>query len=188
MLLANVVETSGRVAATSKRLAKIELLADLLKQLIPDEIEIVVAFLSGNTRQGRTGIGFAVVRDSDAEPAQIPTLEILDVDRALASLSDAKGAGSEQQKRAQLRSLMSQATIEEQQFLKELLLGGLRQGALEGLMFEALAKASGTGADRIRRAAMMAGDTGIVARKLLESGEASLDAYQIQLFQPVHPM
>src|SRR5580698_7851074 len=188
MLLANVVETSGRVAATSKRLAKIELLADLLKQLSPDEIEIVVAFLSGNTRQGRTGIGFAVVRDSHAEAAQTPTLEILDVDRALASLSDAAGRGSEQQKRAQLQSLMALATPSEQQFLRELLLGGLRQGALEGIMFEALARASGVALDRIRRAAMMAGDIARVARALLESGEASLDAWGIQLFQPVHPM
>jgi DNA ligase-1 len=188
MLLANVVETSGRVAATSKRLAKIELLARLLKQLDSEEIEIVVSFLSGATRQGRTGIGFAVVRDSQAAPAAKATLEVLDADRALASLAGAKGPGSEQQKRAQLQSLMALATLEEQQFLKELLLGGLRQGALEGLMLEALAKASGVSLDRIRRAAMMAGDTGRVARQLLESGEASLDACRIQLFQPVHPM
>jgi len=188
MLLADVVETSGRVAATSKRLAKIDLLASLLKQLDPEEIETVVSFLSGGTRQGRIGIGFAVVRDSEAEPAARATLEILDVDRVLASLAVAKGRGSEQQKRDQLLSLMALATAEEQQFLKELLLGGLRQGALQGLMFEALAKASGAPLDRIRRAAMMAGDTGLVARQLLESGEASLDDWSIKLFQPVHPM
>jgi DNA ligase 1 len=188
MLLASVVETSGRVAATSKRLAKIELLADLLKKLDPEEIEIVVSFLSGVTRQGRAGIGLAVVRDSEATPAPTATLEILDLDRALASLAGVKGRGSDQRKRTQLQSLMALATAEEQRFLRELLLGGLRQGALEGLMFEALAKASGAGLDRIRRAAMMAGDTGLVARQLLESGEASLDAWSIKLFQPVHPM
>src|SRR5580700_6348296 len=159
MLLANVVEASRRVADTSKRLVKIELLADLLRQLSPDEIEIVVSFLSGFTRQGRTGIGFAVVRDSHADPASTATLEILAVDRALASLTGIKGRGSEQQKRDRLQSLMALATGDEQQFLKELLLGGLRQGALEGIMFEALAKASGVSLERIRRAAMMAGDT-----------------------------
>ena len=143
MLLADVVETSGRVAGTSKRLAKIELLADLLKQLQPAEIEVVVSFLSGGTRQGRAGVGYAVVRDSQAPPAATATLEVLDVDRALAALAAVKGRGSEQQKRDRLQSLMGLATVEEQQFLKELLLGGLRQGALEGLMFEALAKASG---------------------------------------------
>jgi DNA ligase-1 len=83
---------------------------------------------------------------------------------------------------------MTLATPAEQQFLKELLLGGLRQGALEGIMFEALAKASGVSTSRIRRAAMMAGDTARIARSLLESGETSLDAYTIRLFQPVLPM
>ncbi len=188
MLLANVVETSGRVAATSKRLAKIEFLADLLQQPDPDEVEIVVSFLSGETRQGRTGIGFAVVRDAHASPSPDATLTIREVDRALASLANVNGRGSEQRKRDELQSLMALATPPEQQFLKELLLGGLRQGALEGIMFEALAKASGVSPDRIRRAAMMAGDTPRVARSLLECGEASLDAFTIQLFQPVHPM
>ena len=188
MLLANVVETSARVTGTPKRLAKVEYLAALLKQLSPDEIGIVVSFLSGFTRQGRTGIGYAVVRDAHAEPAPAPTLEVLDVDRALGLLAETRGGGSEQQKRGQLQSLMARATAEEQQFLRELLLGGLRQGALEGIMFEALAKASGVSADRIRRAAMMAGDTARVARSVLESGDAALDVYGIQLFQPVQPM
>ena len=132
MLLANVVETSRRVAATSKRLVKIELLAGLLKQLSPEEIEIAVPFLSGSTRQTRTGIGFAAVRDSQAAPAQTATLDLLDVDRSIDYIIHAKGRGSEQQKRERLQSLMARATEEEQQFLKELLLGGFRQGALEG--------------------------------------------------------
>ncbi len=188
MLLANVVETSGQIAATSKRLAKIGLLAELLGGLRGDEIEVVVSFLSGVTRQGKTGIGFAVVRDASIAPAAEATLEILEVDWALTSLARTKGTGSGQHKREQLQSLLARATAGEQQFLKELLLGGLRQGSLEGLMFEGLARASGVSADRIRRAAMMAGDLRRVARSLLESGEASLDAYDIQLFQPVHPM
>lgn len=188
MLLAKVVETSAKVAATPKRLAKIELLSDLLKQLHGDEIDIAVSFLSGFTRQGRSGVGYAAVKDSHADPATIATLEITDIDHALARLARTKGAGSEQSKREQLRVIMSAATAEEQQFLRELLLGGLRQGALEGLMFEALARASGVILDRIRRAAMMAGDTPRVARSLLESGESALDAWSIRLFQPVHPM
>lgn len=188
MRLANVVETSARVAATSKRTGKIHLLAELLRQLTPEETEIVVSFLSGTTRQGRSGVGFAAVRDSHTQPAAAGTLELLDVDRALAGLAQVKGRGSEQQRRDRLQALMSLATAEEQQFLRELLLGGLRQGALEGIMFEALAKSSSVAPDRIRRAAMMAGDTGLVARDLAESGEASLEKWSIRLFRPVHPM
>lgn len=188
MLLANVVETSTRVAATPKRLAKTDLLADLLRQLTAEEIEIVVAFLSGEIRQGRSGVGYAAIRDAVAEPAATPSLSITDVDRALTVLTTTKGKGSEQEKRAQLRSLMMRATAEEQRFLRELLLGGLRQGALEGIMLEAVAKASGVALDRIRRAAMMAGEIGHVARMLWESGEASLDEWSVQIFRPVHPM
>ncbi len=188
MLFASVVETSLLVAATSSRLNKIDLLASLLKQLNPDEIEIVVSFLSGAPRQGRIGVGYAVVRGAEAPVGPTATLQVQDVDRALSALARVKGRGSELEKRSQLQALMALATAEEQQFLKELLLGGLRQGALEGIMFEALAKASGVGADRIRRAAMMAGDTARIARSLLESGETSLDAYTIRLFQPILPM
>jgi DNA ligase-1 len=188
MLLANVVDTSTRVAATSKRLAKIEALAELLKQLRGEEIEIVVSFLSGAARQGRIGIGYAVVRDSDGAPAEVATLEVAEVDRVLTRLSRTKGRGAEQSKREQLQALLVRATASEQQFLKELLLGGLRQGALEGIMLEALARASGADLGRIRRAVMMAGNTPLVARALLESGDSALDQYTIQLFQPVHPM
>jgi DNA ligase-1 len=188
MLLANVVETSARVAATSKRLAKTELLADLLRQLTPDEIEVVVPFLSGETRQGRSGIGYSAVRDSDAPPASAASLEVLDVDRALTVLATTKGRGSAQHRRERLQALLSRATADEQRFLRELLLGGLRQGALEGIMFEALAKASGVPLDRIQRAAMMAGDTGRVSRQLWEHGAASLAQWTVQIFQPVHPM
>jgi DNA ligase-1 len=188
MLFAVVVEASRRVAAASQRLAKTKLLSDLLKQLIPDEVEIVVSFLSGSIRQGRSGIGYAVVRDSQTEPALAPALEVMDVDRALDALTTLKGRGSEQQKRDRLRSLLALATEPEQRFLKELLLGGLRQGALEGLMLEALATASGIPSERVRRAVMLAGDTGRVARSLLESGEASLEAWTVHLFRPVQPM
>lgn len=188
MLLANVVETSGQVAATSKRLMKIGLLADLLKQLQGDEIDVVVSFLSGSTRQGRTGIGYATVRNAEAPPADAASLVVLDIDQRLAALAQIKGPGSEQRKRDAVRKMLALATAGEQQFLKELVLGGLRQGALEGIMLEALARASGAQLDRIRRAAMMAGDTARVARSLLESGDSSLDQYSIQLFRPVQPM
>lgn len=188
MLLANVVETSRRVAEASGRLAKVELLAALLRALDPEEVEIVVAFLSGYTRQGRIGIGWATLRAAAAPPVETATIEIHEVDRALASLAAVAGRGSERQKRDLLQALFARATQAEQTFLNGLLLGGIRQGALEGVMLEALAKASGVDSIRIRRAVMMAGDIARVARAALESGEASLGQYEVQLFRPVQPM
>jgi len=188
MLLAKVVDTSRRVAETAKRLEKIGLLSELLKQLAADEIETVVAFLSGRARQGRIGIGWATLQAAAAPPAPDPSLEIRDVDRAVDALAAIEGRGSEQQKRALLHSLLARATQAEQEFLTGLLLGEIRQGALEGLMVEALAKAAGVGPERLRRAVMMAGDIRRVARSVLESGAEGLGAYGVQLFRPVHPM
>jgi DNA ligase-1 len=188
MLLAQIVETSQRVADTSRRLEKVELLATLLKQLDAEESEIAVAYLCGYTRQGRIGIGSAALRASGAEPSAMAALEISDVDRAFASLAAVEGRGAEGQRRESLRALMARATALEQKFLTALLFGEIRQGALEGVMVEALARASGATAEEVRRAVMMAGDIARVARALLQEGPAGLAQYTIQLFRPVQPM
>ena len=188
MLLANVVETSRRVAETSKRLEKIGLLATLLRQLGPEEIEIVVHFLAGQIRQGRIGIGYAALREVRNSPASHPSLEILDIDRMLESILKTSGGGSERRRLELLQSMFVRATEPEQQFLAGLLMGELRQGALEGIMLEAIAKASGISSERVRRAAMMAGDIAKVARAALEQGEAGLSQYDIQMFRPIQPM
>lgn len=188
MLLAAVVETSRRVAATSRRLAKIELLAGLLQQLRGEEIAIVAAFLSGGTRQGKTGIGYRTLQEAGAPAAVSASLEIADVDRRLTELASLKGKGSEQLRLAMLRALMAAATADEQRFLQGLLTGELRQGALEGLLVDGIAQAAGISPDRVRRAAMMAGDIVPVAHAAMERGEAGLAVYGLQLFRPVQPM
>ncbi len=188
MLLADVVETSRRVSETARRLAKIDLLAGLLRQAALDEIACVVAFLSGNTLQGRIGVGYATLRDAAGGAADASSLEIREVDRMLDTLAAVEGPGSDRQKRELLHSLFARATAAEQRFLKGLLLGELRQGALEGVMLEALAKAFAAGPDQVRRAAMMTGDIARVARILRERGPAGLEGCDVQLFRPVQPM
>jgi DNA ligase-1 len=188
MLLAQVVETSRRVTETSRRLEKIELLAALLKQLADEECEIAVAFLCGYTRQGRIGVGYAALRDSGAPASETANLEIEDVDRAFVALAAVGGRGAEAQRRDLLNKLLARATAPEQKFLTGLLFGEIRQGALEGVMVEALARASGVPADQVRRAVMLAGDIARVARAVLREGAAGLAPYTIQLFRPVQPM
>ena len=188
MLFSRLVDTSRRIAETTKRLEKIDLLVQLLKQLHSDEIEIAVAFLSGNTRQGRIGIGYATLRDAASPPMESPSLELLEIDRTLESVTATTGPGSAQRRLELLHSILARATEAEQKFLWSLLLGELRQGALEGIMLEALARASGLPPERVRRAAMVAGDVAAVAAALLEKGEASLAQYDLQLFRPVQPM
>src|SRR5579862_2907027 len=110
MLLLSVVDTSRRVADTTKRLEKIDLLARLIRQLSPEEIEVVVPFLSGQTRQGRIGIGYAALRDARNSPAAAPSLEILDVDSILQSITGTSGTGSQRRRLELLQSLFSRAT------------------------------------------------------------------------------
>jgi DNA ligase 1 len=188
MLFANIVEISRRVGSTSSRLEKMDLLASLLRQLQPEEVEPAVSFLSGSTRQGRIGVGIATLRAAAAPEAGTPTLEVADIDRLMEAIASVKGSGADRQRRELLHAAMARATGAEQQFLAALLLGELRQGALEGVMVEALAKATGLGVVRVRRAVMMAGDIARVARSALEAGAAGLEQYDLQLFRPIQPM
>lgn len=188
MLLARVVETSERVAATSKRLEKVEHLAGLLRQTPPDEVETVAAFLSGVVRQARLGIGYATLRDSTCQPAEAASLQVPEVDRTLLAISEISGARADSRRRQLLSGLYARATRDEQRFLTKLLLGEVRQGALEGVMLDALSKAAGVETERLRRAAMMAGGVVRIAEPLLRSGPAALDRYGVALFTPVEPM
>lgn len=188
MLLSTLVETSRLVSATSKRLQKVDLLAQLIRRLNPDEAEIAVGFLTGKLRQGNIGVGYASLREAAAAPATAPELELVTVDRIFSDIAAIRGPGSEQQRRKALASLFARATGDEQKFLIGLLTGELRQGALEGIMLDALAKAAAVPVERVRRAAMMAGTLPAIARGLLQDGEAGLAPFTVQLFCPVQPM
>ena len=153
------------------------------------ELETAIAFLSGSPRQGRIGIGGAAIREArGAAPASVATLEIADVDAVFDRVAATAGPGSAGAKSGMLRELLARATADEQDFLVRLMFGELRQGALEGVLLEAVARASGIAAARVRRAAMLAGDLATVARAALLDGESALDALVIRPFHAVQPM
>ena len=188
-LLADLVETSGRVGATSSRLAKVRELSGLLRALQPDEIETGVHYLSGEIRQGRIGIGYATLRTAASHaPAAAATLSIGTVDTTLTQLAAIRGAGSTASRAAALADLFSRTTAAEQNFLLRLLTGELRQGALEGVMVDAIASASSVPVAQVRRAAMYSKSLGVVARVALLEGETGLSQFHLQLFSPVYPM
>jgi ATP-dependent DNA ligase I len=189
MRFSELVQTSAEVARTGGRLEKIRHLADLLSRLDEHEIETTVAFLSGTTRQGRIGVGYAAIASaSDTAPADAATLAIREVDAAFEALIAVSGKGSAGERTRILRSLFARSTEAEQDFLRRLLHGELRQGALEGVLLEAIARAARVDAPRLRRAAMMAGDLGPVAHAALTRGNEALDAFAVQLMRPVRPM
>jgi DNA ligase-1 len=185
-LLAEVVRASAAVAATSSRLAKIRVIADCLRALVPDEIEIALPWLSGDIRQGKLTLGYATLQAVMGHAAASASLTVADVEAAFQALKAVKGKGSSSARQTQLGDLFGKATAEEQDFLLRLIVGELRQGALEGVMLEAVAMAAGLPAADIRRAATLAGGLPRVAYAALSG--AGLGAFSIRLMQPVLPM
>jgi DNA ligase-1 len=187
-LLAEVVRTSTQVAATAGRLEKTRLIAQCLKRLDPAEIEIALPYLSGDTRQGRLSVGYATLQAAVGAPAGSPALSLPEVDAAFSQLKSTKGKGSATSRSGLLRDLFGRATAEEQDFLVRLMVGELRQGALEGVMLDAVAAAAGLPAAEIRRAATFAGGMVPVAKAALAGGPQALEQFSIRLMQPVLPM
>jgi DNA ligase-1 len=188
VLLDALVTTSDAVASTRSRLAKVDALAALLAQLEPDEIAPAVGFLVGRPRQGRVGVGWRGVSDAMGEPADAPTLTIADLDGVLDKLAGTSGAGSASDRSRDLRELTARATAGEQDFIARVLLGDMRTGALEGVLTDAIARASDRPGDIVRRAAMLSGDLGETARLALTGSAAELEAVGLVVGRPVLPM
>ncbi|WP_438005214.1 ATP-dependent DNA ligase [Sorangium sp. So ce321] len=190
MLVSDLVATSERVATTSSRLEKIAALADLLRRLSPEEVEIGVDWLAGRLRQGRIGLGPAMVTEARrAGPAAAePALTLGEADAVFTDIARTTGAGSAGQRRAALGRLLARATELERDFFARLLVGELRQGALEAVMIEAVARAAGLPPASLRRAVMLAGDAAEVAKAALLEGAFGLQRFSLQLLRPVQPM
>ncbi len=164
-------------------------LAACLRALEPHEIEIGVQYLSGETPQGRFGIGYAVLRAASAgAAAHEATLSIADVDRRLSEIAAIRGSGATARRSEALRELFSLATVAEQEFLSRLLLGELRQGALAGVMIDAIAVAAELPVAQVRRAAMYAKGIGAAARVALLEGAEGLGQFQLEILSPIAPM
>lgn len=190
MLLAELVDASARVAATRSRKVKLAALAEVLSRAGAGEVGPAAAFLAGQLRQGRVGVGWASISAVATEPAPSPTLTVTDLDRTvdeLAALVGA-GAGSGAARTAALARLFGQATEAEADFLRRLILGELRQGALASLVTDALATAVGVKADVVRRAVMLDGDLSRVAETAVSVGEEGLCAIGLKVLRPVQPM
>ena len=188
--LEELVKVSTDVAATSGRLEKISKLAALLSRVPADDVPIAIGFLTGWPHQGKIGIGWAtIVSAREREAATTASLELRDVDAAFDQLLSVRGKNSGSERVRLLGELFARATAEEQEFLAALIIGDVRQGALEGVMLEAVAKAANLPADRVRRAVMMAGDLGAVAGAVFgDDREKALADYQLEIFRPVQPM
>ncbi|MDX6308123.1 MAG: ligase 1 [Nocardioidaceae bacterium] len=187
MLLYDVAQASQAVAATRSRLAKRDLLAAVLARATADELEVVVAYLAGELRQRRTGIGWAAL-GSLPDPAAEPRLTVCEVDAEFEQMSRLGGPGSARRRAEAVALLFGRATPPEQHLLRGLVSGDVRQGALDAAMLDAVAAASGVPLVDIRRAAMLRGETGPVAVAALTGGAEAVAAFGLMVGQPVRPM
>ena len=187
MLLRELVDASAAVRATSARGGKVAVLADLLARLRPEETPAAVAWLSGELTQRQIGVGWAALRDRPAAAAE-PSLTVAEVEDAFTRVGALSGAGSQSARRGAVRDLLARATEDEQQFLTALLLGDIGQGALGGVMTDAVAKAAELPRADVQRALMLRGDLGAVAATALAEGAAGLAAISLELLRPVQPM
>jgi len=186
--LTEVVETATVVAQSSARNDKVAALAELLTQTDPAEAPIVVGLLTGEIRQGRIGVGWAAVRDLDVKPASETSLTVVDVDEAMTDVAGISGSGSKAKRAERLSMLLGAATSAEAEFLGMVLTGGLRQGALDGVMTTAIAKAAGVPVGSVRRASMFSGDLGETAELALGQGREALDAVGLRIGRAIQPM
>jgi DNA ligase-1 len=188
VLLADVVAASTAVAGTRSRTAKARVIAELLRRAGAEEVEPVTAWLAGEARQGRLGVGWRTLSRMVGDRAPAPSVTVAAVDRTLTELADTSGAGSAARRDALLTSLLSAATEDEQQFLVRLLTGELRQGALEGVVLDAVATAADVPAAAVRRAFMLSGRLPETAVTALAGGADALDAVRLQVGRPLRPM
>jgi len=189
MQLAHLVERVFRVQSASRKNEKIALLADFLKQTHGQETELAALYLCGRLPQGRIGVGWSMIESAMVGTSEAETsLTLAEVDQVLSRIASDQGPGSNERKIATLRSLFERSRIDERRFLSHLLIGELRQGALEGVLLEAIAKASGLPASEVRQAMMFSGRIGEVARVALEEGSSGLSRIGFRLFSPVAPM
>jgi DNA ligase-1 len=187
MLLAELARASTAVAGTTSRTAKTALIAECLRHADRAEVPVAVAYLSGELRQRRTGLGYAALRDRPPGAA-VPTLTVTEADAAFQAIAELSGDGSQKRRRFLLADLMTRATEEEQRFLVGLISGELRQGALDGVMLDAVAQATGIAPTDVRRAVMLRGAVAPVAEALLVYGQEGLDRFRLEVGRPLRPM
>ncbi len=219
MLLNEIARVSAQVASVPGRRAKIDQIAGLLRRAAGDEMPLAVAFLSGELRQRQIGVGYAALGDLlgarsaptgeaavGSRPAAEPTITITEADEVFAAIGAVSGAGAQAERRRLLAGLLARATEGERSFLVQLLAGELRQGALEGVMTEAVAQAAGVPAAEVRRALMLGGSLPAVAHAALcgsadplgagggrggaehEDALAALRSFTLQVGRPLRPM
>lgn len=192
MYFNELVEVSERVRSTRSRKQKVEYLRAAIVALSEEELSIALKYLSGQLRQGKIGIGASLVKKASTsiDSSDLPRerLSLADVDRRISDLAQIRGAGSTAKRTQTLVSLLREMSSTSRDFLCRILLGEVRQGALDGVLVEAIAVAFHVSVETVRRGLMLTGDLAEVAVRACREGEAGVRRFSLQLFRPILPM
>lgn len=154
----------------------------------------VAAELAGATDQGEDIFAAAVdfgeavemaIRTRVEEPP--PTLTIAEVERRFEEIAEIEGRQSRARRLSLLRELFARATALEAKYLAKILIREMRHGMSEGILMEAIARATDRPIAEVRRVSMMEGDPGHVLRAL-SGGTAQPPAPSAHRLKPLKPM
>ena len=180
----------------SSRREKIRLLSGFLRGLSRDEVAPAVLFITGKIlpedEDNVLGIGFQTIRKAISGGRQKTLtnelLTIVNVYEKFREIASIKGNQSKTRKLYMLKGLLSKMSEVEVEYTIRSISGEMRHGVVEGLMLEAIAEASNTSIENIRRAFMLIGDIGKTAEIALTMGVEGIKSIRVRLFTPIRPM
>jgi DNA ligase 1 len=206
------IQTAEAVSATTKKLEKIRLLADLLKSLPIDDAAEAAIFLTGRAfphyEERVLGIGGSTLYRLVAEltgksPDELTAIyrkhgdlgdvaeEALDdlhagrevtIGEVAAAFETLAALRNQAQKSAVLKLLLEKSASADVKYIIKIITGDLRIGLKESLVEEAIAKAFNRPATAVRRANMLTGDIGKTLR--LAAADQLASATMV-LFHPI---
>src|SRR5258708_11404725 len=204
-------KNSEAVAATTKKVEKVALVADYLRSLPPEEAAIAALFFSGSpfaayqetTLQVGGAMLWRVVSEISGKSEQELTASyrrhgdagavaadvVPEKTGAAVTLPEVRGAFDRiaaargpAVKAGLLEELLRQATPLEAKYIVKIVSGDLRIGLKESLVEEAIAQAYGAALDEAKRANMLLGDIGETLR-LAEAHK--LSGARMRIFHPI---
>ncbi len=182
--------------ATAKRNQKIAMIAEFLKRVCPKEVGETALFLSGKAFPESDPrvleVSYATISEAGRNTGQaqltVGPLTIRDVRETFEKIAEAAGPSSRMRKLGLLQALLTRGSPVEAEFLTRMMLGEMRIGVVEGVLLDSIASASGLPRELVRRASMLHGNLGDVAKRAIVEGQAGLESIGLKLFMPVKPM
>jgi len=189
MLLKEVVYIFEKVKSESSLIKKINILSGFFKKLSPEDIKISFALLTGTPLYGKLNVGYSILKDviSTTREYGKGNITLDDVDLFLRKLKEIKGEGAVALRYRVLKNFFKKLNKKEKNFMFNYLLGEVRQGAKEKIIFKALLKAKGIDLKEGEKL-LKKGNILELVYNIALKGKKILKEEKIRIFEPISPM